>query len=210
MKKLTPWIIAIVLALGFVYQCEHHAKDVSRVSAERNDLLMKVAHYNAEKLRSDSAVVYLFEKGKADSVKFLNDQKQKDQHIKNAKRKERASRPDTITITKVDTVYALYDDLVKNLKQERDTIRTNKNQQISTLRSQAFKSDSAFQSTKKKLIDAEDELNSQSPWGLGISAGPAVMATGGELRTGISIQAGLTYKIPLKLRLKKLFKRKRR
>lgn len=127
--------------------------------------------------------------------------------IHKLRRKEKLSRVDTVLLTVVDTLNAETDKLLDSLEnqlvglKEADSVK-------SALHAKQLE-------IQEKLIQTCDSLIKEiripaepSKLAFGLSAGYGLMSTKGEVRAGVIFGPTLTYRIPLKINLRKLFRKR--
>lgn len=135
-----------------------------------------------------------------DSIHQENNKAQKKQ-IAFYIRKERNSRPDTVTVTLQDTIYLLAGNLVDSLEnqiqglKEADSVKTALHQKQLDIQETLIK-------TCDSLINSVKIPPEPSKLVFGISAGYGLMNTGGEIRTGVFFGPSVSYRIVWKKKKK--------
>lgn len=104
-----------------------------------------------------------------------------------------------------DSIIHFQDSLITDLTNERDSLRLGFNPIIDSLKANIESEHQKFLYTLHDRDSLLKRLEKPNNWGLGLSAGPGLMTTGGEVRAGIGMQVGLVYR----LQLRNPFKRKR-
>lgn len=199
-------IAAIIFCLLYLSECEaNRNKDKAHEAAK--------SLWNSDKAIADTVknrlLTKIFElqwvQEKKDSLHTVNNKAQK-RTIAYYIRKERNSRPDTITVELQDTVYLLSAQLVDSLENQVAELKAN-----DSTKTVFYESIISIQTDQIKLADSIISLPvpKQSRVSLGLSAGYGLMATGGEVRAGVFFGPGISYNIPIgKISLRKLFRRK--
>lgn len=211
MKKYAAFAtgFALIFALLFLHQCGRSKESELLKQANESRYISKLAIADKEIGLRDSVLVALQNDRKDDSVRHTKENARLSGALNASKRRERNSRADTITISLTDTIYMKYDTLVANLKNERDSLKISFETSIDTLKAN-------FQTMKGKFKladEARDSLKNLKPdsnWGLGLTGGVGAIVSDGVVRAGPGVVVGLSYRIPIKISLKRLFRRHRK
>lgn len=199
--------IVILVALNLV-QCER-SKNIelslqSKVSKSEQARVMERAHHEAEIRKMGDTVKIMH----ANLTAYVDQSKKKEkkmsltiaQMIKN----ERSSRPDTVKITKVDSVYGSYDSLVRFVKKSRDSVWMEANAIIELEQKQYLSLDSLYQAEKlasAKLLGEVQKLESdvdreqRSRLSFGFGGGYGAQLNSDVIRVGPQVSVGLYYSV---------------
>lgn len=197
---------AIIFCLLYLSECEaNRNKDKAHEAAK--------SLWNSDKLMREKEVSQLVQKlhildriqVRKDSLHTENNKAQK-RTIAYYIRKERNSRPDTTIIQLQDTVYLLSAQLVDSLETQVAELKT-----MDSLKTMAYDSMVRIQKAQIAMADSIISLPvpKQSRVSFGLSTGFGLMATGGQVRSGVFFGPSVSYRLPTeRISLRKLFRRR--
>lgn len=180
LKKFLPYFIIAILMLIIFYQW-----DTNRDRATVSDLKVSTLKGENEGLKvriatRDGQIQEQMKKMSVDSLKNRVQQEGFKSEIKTMRKRERSSRPDTVEITLVDSVYMADDALILSLTTERNAIQHDCRQLTDSLLAQMndFRTITMNQDTIVTVLEKKiTKLEGQKKWlkiGLG-GAGAVIL-----------------------------------
>lgn len=210
MKKYAAFAtgFALIFALLFLHQCSRTSDSNLAKQANESRYISKLAIADKEIALNHSFILRLHDERREDSIRGAKKEAAHLSDLNAFKRRERRQRPDTVKLTMVDTVYLVYDTMVSDLKNQRDSLKLSYQTEIAAM-------EANFQTMKGKFElanlerDSLKNLKPDSNWGLGATGGIGAVVSNGTIHTGPGALLGISYRIPIgKISLRKLFRRK--
>jgi hypothetical protein len=215
-SAITTGIIIIMVALFIWFHVEQGRTDKNRKAEQTK--IQDSEKKMREQLKASQGYISTLEGDLSEMrVRYAKSQDSLRGKIKGSTVKfipiEKIDRLDTC-LNQIELRQRAIDDqsaLISSMTEEKTLAEAKNNEIKEELQGQIDLLDSA-NTAKLTHIDSlyENWPKDPSPWGIGLSAGPGTILSNGEVRTGLGLQAGIVYKIPLKpIRLRHLFRRKR-
>lgn len=209
--KILTYVLAItciIFLILWLQQCGLSKESELLKQANESRYISKLAIADKEISQRDSFILRLYDERAKDSIRGAKKEAAHLSDLNAFKRRERRQRPDTVKLTMVDTVYLVYDTMVSDLKNQRDSLKLSYQTEIAAM-------EANFQTMKGKFVlanferDSLKNLKPDSNWGVGLTGGVGAVVSDGTIHTGPGALLGISYRIPIgKISFRKLFRRK--
>lgn len=188
-------LVILVLVIALMQTCQSNRETHAIKESNERLFIERIAIKDKELTARNEKIQEIHINRSLDSIAFKRDQDKANRTISALKARERAGRH-THVVTLTDTVYMAYDSALQRCA---DYVALQDSSYMSEIR---LLNDKILLEHEKFLITLADrdslvKLPQPSRFGLGVSAGPGLMTTGGELRAGIGMNIGLVYRLPI-------------